>query len=395
MTDMKMKVLTPVHIGTGQAYSPHEYVFHQGKKSGSHYVVRIDMGKFFNSLDENQKKRYIEQVRTDNNFSLNKFFKDESIGNLQDIHRYLIHREKNVLPKSISKIRECIRTADTPYIPGSSIKGAIRTALLWKYFSDNPRKAVDKLKDELRGRVNKKFFGKDLTDRVFAYKVDRNNRYDPKNDVMKFLLVSDFMLEKNIQTTLQNIKTWSLQGKIMNPKNFTINAECITKGSNLEGSISISDQIDAIKGTEMNQIRDVFESLGLSDPLEKEKIVPEIKRLLTDFNRDVYEKEFMLMDQIEIKESSADKLFRKNLKNIRDLIEEKNLIRIGFGIGTSYQTILGIIEDEDPDLFAKIVTDLKLGKYPRNYNGSEISPPYPKTVELTSMNWPVGWVLME
>lgn len=395
MTYVKLKVLTPVHIGTGQAYSPHEYVFHQGKKSGIQYVVRIDMGKFFNSLNEDQKKRYIDLVRTDENFSLNKFFRDESIGNLLEIHRYLIRRENNVLPNSIKEIREYIRTADTPYIPGSGIKGAIRTALLWKYFSENPHKAVDKLNDELRGRVNKKWVGKDLTDRVFAYKFDKNNRYDPKNDVMKFLLVSDFMPEKNIQTTLQNIKTWSLQGTGMNPKNFTINAECITKGSDFFGSISLSEQIDAIKGTEMDQIKDVFESLGLPDPSDKEKLVPAIKKIITEFNRKTYEKESRLMEQIRIKESEADEDFRKNIINIKKRIEEKNLMRIGFGIGTSYQTILGIIENEDPDLFAKIVTDLKLGRYPRHNNGSKISPPYPKTVELTSMNESVGWVLME
>ena len=33
--------------------------------------------------------------------------------------------------------REQIKTNDIPYIPGSSIKGAVRTAILWKHLREN------------------------------------------------------------------------------------------------------------------------------------------------------------------------------------------------------------------------------------------------------------------
>ncbi|MBP2132417.1 CRISPR-associated protein Csm5 [Methanomicrobium sp. W14] len=390
MTELMVRTLTPVHIGTGQVYTPYEFVFHKGTKSGKNFVARVDMDKFYRSLSEDKKSVYINRVRSDNDFTLERFFRDERIDNLKDVFRYLAERTGAILPNNIKDIRECIKTADIAYIPGSSIKGAVRTALLWKYFSRRSDELVQKLSSEISDRTNRKRIGKNLTDNVFSYQHER--RYDPRNDIMKFLLVSDFMPEKNNRISVQSIKTWSLGRQGMAQKDFPVYAECIKKGSAFSGSISVSDQFNAVKADDRKQIEEKFESFGLQDFYDGENLVSEIKNVVSEFNRAAFEKESHLLEKIRIKESEYDMILRKNLNTIKSRMDNGNLIRVGFGTGTLYQTIMGIVEDNDPDLFAKIVTDLKLGKYPRQYDGLEISPPYPKSVEITMSYTPAGWM---
>lgn len=130
---VKYKILTPVHIGTGEELSPFDYVI------ADNMFHRIFTDELISSLNEEQLRRFYNYIQTNNITSLRNLivenFKPEKFS------KYAV----KVLPSIESKYRNnlnninnqllvspFIRTPDSfkPYIPGSSIKGAIRTAII-------------------------------------------------------------------------------------------------------------------------------------------------------------------------------------------------------------------------------------------------------------------------
>ena len=54
---------------------------------------------------------------------------------------------------------ECIKSGNIPYIPGTSVKGCIRTILLWWWIKSNPKENFFFLKEELK-KINRTRKGK-------------------------------------------------------------------------------------------------------------------------------------------------------------------------------------------------------------------------------------------
>ena len=72
---------------------------------------------------------------------------------------------------------------------------------------------------------------------------------------------------------------------------------------------------------------------------------------------------------------------------------EECLIRLGAGVGTLYQTMMGLIEEHDPDLALAFINSFRLGKYDRTIvDRKELDTPYPKSIEFTTNKKPVGWL---
>lgn len=141
---MKIKVVSPTHIGSGSRYAVFDYIFKNGK-------VRI--------ID--YEKAYVEDVRVRKLIDSGRF--DPKV-----VSHYKYEIDSFCEPSR--EILEHIKIGGKPYIPGSSLKGTIRTAILWKYLKDNNKKI--KSRKEL-DNVEKEFF---------------REAYD---DFMKFLLVRD------------------------------------------------------------------------------------------------------------------------------------------------------------------------------------------------------------
>jgi len=106
----------------------------------------------------------------------------------------------------------------------------------------------------------------------------------------------------------------------------------------------------------------------------EEKALSHIKKCLSEFNKWCLEKEITLC-------KSNDEFVTK-LKEYKN----KNAIRLGFGIGTTYQTLIKLIEENDRELFFKIKKILRLGRYVSIY---------PKSIEFTAKNESLGWLEWE
>jgi CRISPR-associated protein Csm5 len=183
----EIEVISPVHIGSGGTISPIEYVVEDK-------FYRVDMDGLFED-DRFDTDGFIEDAKA-GAFYLGRF--DSKLA--KEHVRYgldVSNSVKNDLCKSVylpsGEIREFIKTKDLPYIPGSSIKGAIRTAMLWKALND-PRILQD-AKEIIRthGRVNPKKAGEGIEKIVFG----RNPNYD----ILRALQVSDSKI-----TTMNNLE---------------------------------------------------------------------------------------------------------------------------------------------------------------------------------------------
>jgi CRISPR-associated protein Csm5 len=124
---------TPVHIGTGLTYHPNEYVLTR-TPDGIQFFSRINQSALLKGLTNDQRDALSEDLQ-DEYFSLGDFFKTHALkyGNFR---RY--RAENHTRKKDPTEIRECIKNAHKPYIPGSSLKGAVRTALLWWHAKMTP-----------------------------------------------------------------------------------------------------------------------------------------------------------------------------------------------------------------------------------------------------------------
>ena len=383
---MKLKTVTPTHVGTGNTYNNWEFV-KRGDK-----LHRINFSKFFSVLNEVKQEKLAEDLEKEKNLEI--FLKE------QKIHLHLLTEKYPEIVKysvtcsfdNVNNIREQIKTNDISYIPGSSIKGAIRGALIWYYtrIDENFQEIVKTIDRDLRRRTKKKEIGNDYVNKFFSL---NNGRYDAKYDLMKFLEISDFMPE-NCKLAVKNVKTYSLRSTSLTPKHYDNFVESINGTFN--GTIKVSPQVkEAVKNKkEYPLLEEKLCILGLNGGLNKEVMIPHLKKVLREFN------EWCLDKEIELcKKARNSSVFLKELDTLKSQNRKKNLLRIGFGVGTIYQSLIKLIEEKNKDLFYTLIDTLELHgwkkrkQYLYGYNLRNI--PYPKSIEFTAENEPTGWLEWE
>jgi CRISPR-associated protein Csm5 len=196
-----LEIKRPVHIGCGEEFDiTNFYITDIGNES---YIVYFNSDKLLDKLSENEKKDLISEIKK--GYLSSAFKKINSLANQHkpDGYKILISTKlkehyNNVTQDISSNINMFIiqRTAylinNIPYIPGSSIKGFIRTA----YLNCIQDKLRDKsIKDYTRSYKGKQFYlsnklEKDLLEGSF-YK-----------DIFSYIKISDFMPETDVKTTV-------------------------------------------------------------------------------------------------------------------------------------------------------------------------------------------------
>ncbi|SDF01243.1 type III-A CRISPR-associated RAMP protein Csm5 [Sporolituus thermophilus] len=143
----ELEVLTPLAIGSGSKISPLEYLINNGK------FIRVDMDKFFH----------------DKRFDPNKFIQQAEAGRLDfarnwpfaaDHPLYVLSGDKHTLDglaPGRSEVHEFVREAAGWMVPGSSLKGALRT---WTYQAamtkDDHQKWLEKIEEKAADAKRKK-----------------------------------------------------------------------------------------------------------------------------------------------------------------------------------------------------------------------------------------------
>jgi len=225
---INLNIKSPVHIGSGEKITQLEYIL-EGKN-----IIIFSLNKFLSKLDENQLEEIIAQLESNIRLDQNLIKKY-----LKDIERYRLY----ISDTNINEILKFIKTADKPYIPGSEIKGAIRTAILYNIVKDNWEQFKDKfIKDNKPILVDKNNkISKELEEEVFG-KISE--------DVMKF-----FMVEDTEPVDTQNLVIKKIE--IINSRKISEDAECyaecLKKDANLETKIKIFQERKEFKNFKYNK----------------------------------------------------------------------------------------------------------------------------------------------
>lgn len=213
-----VQCLSPVHIGTGKNVEPFDYIL-----EGSRYI-RVNLDALVARLSETQAARLAEWVSeradrmatvTDNRelselrraFNMLSFARDHAV----DLQQALLEDEELALykgrgaPDRNLQLREQLKEADgTPLIPGSSVKGAIRTALAFAVLQEMGEDARQVLARELGRKLSEKSrrdqVGQEIEQAVFyCGKKNRQGRIsyeDIHYDLMRVISVSDCQAER-------------------------------------------------------------------------------------------------------------------------------------------------------------------------------------------------------
>ena len=140
--DVSIRTISPVHIGSGEDYAASEFLKDQlpGKKGKIDVYKRINLSKYYSSLSDDRKDELISGL-SEQNFELNSF--DSKIPNKFKIYTSY-NRCKVDVPTS-REIEENTKSSNELYIPGSSLKGAIKTAILFNSISHRDIRKIDNI----------------------------------------------------------------------------------------------------------------------------------------------------------------------------------------------------------------------------------------------------------
>jgi len=186
MANIKIETLTPVHVGSGNLlYNDADFINETIDNKPS--ICIISQTKIWNILGQQHLDNWLSAIeKRDTKAFLKQFAPDAKASDYAE----------RVIPLYIQKplgrddtLKECIHNGfGLPYIPGSSIKGAIRTAVLAS-LADTVQYKERKIQQFKHGRtaitasdVEKALFGR-----------------DPNSDVFRFIQVGDAYFERDTE----------------------------------------------------------------------------------------------------------------------------------------------------------------------------------------------------
>ena len=231
IADLVFHTQGPLFIGSGKQYGKTEYLFSATEKK---YIV-LDEMKFINFLTDNNLLDAYESFILQNQPDLLDFLRSWQINDRTLLTMALYSGDSgDVLKEERSRknIACFIRNGRNEiYIPGSSIKGALRTALLWHIMKNSP--TPSSLRDS-RARD------------IEAHHLNTLPHYTRKpadmlNSVMKSIQLSDSIPLDNGVLYLTDKQDVSVQG-VVKPLSALVR-ECIKPGTEFRIRLTIDTSI--------------------------------------------------------------------------------------------------------------------------------------------------------
>lgn len=181
---IRLKTLAPLYIGSGECLGKKEYVYDRIKKKA--YIFK--------------KEKLYEGIISK---GLTIPYEDYILNENKDLYGWMNERNVKEYPKWADYVLDCsnaelsARVRDinlfvkdpygNPYIPGSSLKGALRTILLGERLSDNAakfRRNLSEIENNSRERNRRKMQNMaNSLETVAFHTVDRGPKVDKKNAV--------------------------------------------------------------------------------------------------------------------------------------------------------------------------------------------------------------------
>ncbi len=437
---MILETLSPIHIGVGdeRRLTGYDCVLYNNT------IIVFNLEAFFSENPERASEFYEEAVNLGTEFSLTKFLRKEEITNPR-YHYYTLKGNW----KHSSEIYPVIKTPQREvYIPGSSIKGAMRTALACYVLNKADSSTWRKIErgergTDIRGVRNEKRqkrVGKEVEKVIFGCGFVKGNNYviygDAKFDLLKFIRVTDTtsLPPEEDSLELSIVDTFSQnRNRSLGRKGYDIPLETIKPGCNFNLNI----EVDTNFLSRAHEMEDHKQWIGLKQKLKKifdinagidepevmaEKVYKTIAEACNYFSERIIEKDLSILpetvsylhkdcgspvgsdfrhrgkkwcNRCQKGNLGSEELVEINFADIKEFYDGLKsyeeggfLLRLGFGVGW-HSTTLGLVLDDT--ILENLRREFRLGK--------TFIKEFPKTrrfvIEERRPTYPLGWVKID
>jgi CRISPR-associated protein Csm5 len=356
--------LSPIHIGNGNQISNWSYSVDNGKISIYNFEkvvssLKNDPRKLMNlsaDIERNPLNKSLGDILKNYRLNVEPEYTVQLKGNIKK-QRWDRNRQQNLM--EYKQIWEFIKENGKVYIPGTEIKGAIRTALFYKILKDK-FKEDQNLKHQFLKEYEKCLYVKDYKDdRDRKRKIQNNfksfssrwenfvfrgdfNSTDAKRDILKILLVSDSDLKDPEDVLI--VKDITALGV---SRNFEELHELVVK-SEENFVLKFSFQDNYTKNLPETYIYVNLESLV--------KACSEFALAVLRADREYFES----TNEIDLTEKSKILKKMEERKKLAEISPEKKwfILRLGKHQGFLSTTINLLIKELDPELYSKAYREI-------------------------------------
>ncbi len=314
---IRLHVLSPIHIGCGEVYEPTSFIIDENTKK----LIEFDPFDYIKSLTQAESKEFEKVVSGDKLLAIFKtikrFYKRQIKCKEVDVTDYLIEHYKKILEMGSHDKKAVINqftiektaynsNSQKPYIPGSSLKGALRTGYLNALAKEKGITKRQGKSDELESL---------LLDRL-------DGKQKMSSDPFRMVKVSDLLPVNNVATKILyavNKKKKKNDKELLTEKSGIYQIfETLQPGASFEGTLKIDTP-------EKNS--------GINKPIELEKL---LRSAHSFYASNLNEEKKYLSESLNIGHK-ADILGNSNFKFEKSAF----LIRIGKHSGAEAVTIDG------------------------------------------------------
>lgn len=367
---VRLTALTPLHIGGREgALNLLEFVFFEGRC----YVVSEE--KLASALQTAGKidlfthwfgQRFGGRERP----SLLGFLREQALLG----RRFLEQASAYAIPAPVrvgNNLRPFIRDGfNRPFLPGSAVKGPLRTAFLYKSLKDlTPGQRQEFLDAPITAHLNdrdRQGFSRELDANFFQqFTLRERGEYDPHTDIFRCLRITDSAPLSLNATRVEEIKIFSARSSD-SPKRFSLYAECLPAGSVLEWELSV-DEVMLAEFRKRNR-----QTWFGTDFAVLEEMLHNPLKVWAEMGQDLWNREVQFFSR------------ELELSDVMPENKGRPLVRLGWGgglLGTSVDMLL-------PDA---LLQDLRNTLFPHDRGNA----PAPKSRRLAIQNnnklTPLGW----
>ncbi|HZU07467.1 MAG TPA: type III-A CRISPR-associated RAMP protein Csm5 [Chloroflexota bacterium] len=340
---VELELLTPLHVGAG------------GPRLLAGYDFAVDGGEVW-VLDIDRVLAHLPEA------ALARALTGEPVAELPRTAYAACARYRLRLRGGGAALREILPCArdvhERPYLPGSTLKGALRTALAWQQASAAGRPLATQNLDK-----RSQFAARPLERQLFGP--------DPHHDLLRALRVADLTVVGEPAVELTVAAVYSLRGGRLEPKGqgFRWYLEALPAGTRLAGTLALDEHLCRVRQPDFGSQR---------------AWLAQVARHCTAFARALAQAEARFYAEARLPALAA--FYDQLAKQAASAASHEGLVQLGWGTGWTAKT-LGLLLRAAPD-FPALVARYRLD---RGRNAGV----FPKTRRLVERGntpeQPLGW----
>jgi len=383
-----INTLCPLHIGTGEKLKNFDFIWERDT------LIVIDENKLINWITSDQTGKYARELTrvVETNRPIKEFFSSNQLNPIE----FSAYALKTTRPGPFKEVLPFIKTAHhQPYLPGSSLKGSIRSALLRGRVLENTS-----LKNQFAEMVHSKAqsgksAGGDVDAKVFVPVPVRPSQYS-NFDLNRVLMIGDSYPNSTTDLELVEMKVLSVDTDC---RSFHFKQ---TRAGN-EMSLFIETMCPKVTiRLPLTWQTHLLQGKGAADELQF-KSVRQLMIYLPEFCRaaslQLFQQEIALYQSIGHKQLAG--WYEDKRDKLLQAIDEVFFLPIGWGSGYDAKTITDLLGDQIFKTVAEKCRNTqglgRPGNSPSNqWLGAKFSPKSRKVIVRSENEFePMGWIVIQ